>query len=107
MPGTSATRVAAISPRLITAVHPCSSALLAAAATELAARTGDMWEDDLTFAMERVREALETLGELFAEDGAMNDMQETDAAAGNCHKAAWSMRDAAREISAALAARAG
>lgn len=106
MPGTSSTRVAALSPRLITAVHPASSDLLAAAATELAARTGDMWEDDITFAMDRVRDALETLGELFAEDGAMNDMQETDAAGDICHKAGWSMRQAARELGEALATRA-
>jgi hypothetical protein len=105
------TSVAALNPRLITAVHPSASGLLAAAATELAGRTGEMWEEDVTFAMERVRDALETLGELFRENGAMNDMQEiggrgADAAAANCHKAGWSMRDAAREIDAALAARA-
>jgi hypothetical protein len=105
------TSVAALNPRLITAVHPSSSGLLAAAATELAARAGEMWEEDVTFAMERVRDALETLWELFREDGAMNDAQGTggrggDDAAANCHKAGWSMREAAREIGDALAARA-
>ena len=110
MPATATTSVAALNPRLITAVHPSSSALLAAAAAELAARAGEMWEDDVTFAMERVRDALDTLGELFAEDGAMNDRQyrgrgEDDAAA-SCHKAGWSMREAARELGEALATRA-
>lgn len=106
-----ATTVAALNPRLITAVHPGSSALLAAAAGELARRAGEMWEEDVTYAMERVRDALATLGELFAEDGAMNDMQDTggrgqDDAAANCRKAGWSMREAARELAGALAARA-
>jgi hypothetical protein len=106
-----ATAVAALSPRLVTAVHPSSSGLLAAAAGELARRTGEMREDDVTFVMERVRDALETLGELFGEQGAMHDMQYhggrgADDAAASCHKAGWSMREAAREIAAALAARA-
>jgi hypothetical protein len=111
VPGTSATRTAAINPRLIAAVHSSSSGLLSAAATELAARAGDMWEDDVTFAMERVRDALETLGELFRKDGAMNDAQyiggqgEDDAAA-KCNDAGWSMRAATRELGEALAARA-
>jgi hypothetical protein len=105
------TSVAALNPRLVTAVHPSSSGLLAAAATELAARTGDMWEDDVTFAMERVREALKTLGGLFREDGAMHEMQHhggrgEDDAAASCHKAGWSMLEAARELGEALAARA-
>ena len=82
----STTTVAALSPRLLTAVHPSSSGLLAAAADELARRTGEMWEDDVTFVMERGRGA--------------------DAAAASCHKAGWSMREAAREIAAALAVRA-
>ncbi len=68
-------------------------------------------EDDVTAAMERVRDALETLGGLFREDGAMNDSQYLggrgdDDAAASCHKAGWSMRAAAREIGDALAARA-
>jgi hypothetical protein len=111
MPGASKTSVAALNPRLITAVHPDSSALLAAAADALAARAGKMWEEDVTVAMERVAAALETLGELFREDGAMNEMQCTggrgeDDAAASCHKAGWSMREAARELAGALAARA-
>lgn len=111
MPAESRTSVAALNPRLITAVHPDSPAMLAAAAATLASRAGEMWEDDVTFAMERVRGALATLGELFAEDGAMNEAQyhggrgEDDAAA-SCRKAGWSMRDAARELGDALAARA-
>jgi hypothetical protein len=105
MPGASITSVAALNPRLITAVHPSSSGLLAAAATELAGRADEMWYDDVTFAMERVREALETLGGLFADGGAMNDMQETDGTADTCHKAGWSMRQAARELGEALATR--
>lgn len=105
------TTVAALSPRLITAVHPSSSALLTAAAAELAARTGGMWEEDVTAAMESVRDALETLGDLFCDDGAMNDAQYLggqgdDDAAADCRKAGWSMRGAAREIAEALAARA-
>lgn len=105
------TTVAALNPRLITAVHPDSSAMLAAAADTLASRADEMWEEDVTAAMERVRDALETLGELFCEDGAMHEAQyiggrgEDDAAA-NCHKAGWSMREAACEIAEALAARA-
>lgn len=111
MPGSSATSVAALNPRLITAVHPESCSLLAAAAAELAGRAGEMWEDDVTFAMERVREALETLGGLFGEDGAMHERQYhggrgEDAAAESCRKAGWSMREAARELAGALAARA-
>ena len=111
MPGESRTSVAALNPRLITAVHPGSSGLLAAAAAGLARRAGQMWEDDVTFAMERVREVLEALGGLFGEDGAMHEMQLTggrgeDDAAAQCRKAGWSMREAAREIAAALAARA-
>lgn len=108
MPGTS---VKAINPRLIAAVHHDSPALLAAAAAELAWRAGDMREEDVTAAMEHVRDALETLGELFRKDGAMNDNQYLggqgdDDAAGKCNDAGWTMRTAAREIGEALAARA-
>jgi hypothetical protein len=108
---TAASKIAALSPRLITAVHPSSSDLLAASAAELAGRAGDMWEDDVTYAMERVRDALQTLGALFAAGGQMNDNQYIggagdDDAMASCNKAGWSMRTAAREIGDALAARA-
>ena len=110
MPGTS---VKAINPRLIAAVHPDSPALLAAAATELAVRAGDemLWEDDVTAAMEHVRDALETLSALFRKDGPLNDAQYLggpgeDDAAGKCNDAGWTMRAAAREFGEALAARA-
>lgn len=113
MPGSS-TRVGALSPRLIAAVHPSSCDLLAASATELARRAGDMWEDDVTYAMTRVRDALEALGELFreGENGFMHEAQHTDDsaacddAAAASHKAGWEMRDAARHIDEALSARA-
>ena len=57
------------------------------------------------------RDALDTLGGLFREDGAMHEMQYTggrgaDDAAASCRKAGWSMREAARELGEALAARA-
>jgi len=103
----SATAAAALSPRLVIAAYPCSSGLLAAAADELARRTGEMWEDGGTLVTEHVRDALETLGE----HGAIHDMQYhggrgADAAAASCHKAGWPMRGAACHLADALAARA-
>lgn len=108
----AATSVAALNPRLIAIVHPSCSGLITAAVGELATRVDDMWEEDVTFAMERVREALEVLGGLFCEDGAMHEAQFTgvrreDDAAKSCHEAGWEMRAAARSIADALAARTG
>lgn len=106
----SATAAAALSPQLVIAAHPCSSGLLAAAADELARRTGEMREEDVTFAMECVRDALETPGVLSGEHGAIRGMQfhggrGADAAAASCHKAGWSMRGAVRHLADSLAAR--
>ena len=97
---------AALSPQLVIAAHPCSSGLLAAAADELARRTGEMREEDVTFAMECVRDALETSGE----HGAIRGMQYhggrgADAAAASCHKAGWSMGGVARHLADSPAAR--
>ena len=70
-----------------------------------------MREEDVTFAMERVRDVPETPGGLFREHGAMHEMQyaggrgEDDAAA-SCHKTGWPVLDAARHLAGALAARA-
>lgn len=67
--------------------------------------------DDVTFVMERVREAVETPGELSGQHGAIHDIQHhggrgADDDAASCRKAGWSMRDAARHLADALAARA-
>src|SRR6266581_137826 len=110
MPATATTSVAALNPRLITAVHPDPAALIAAAAAELGRRAGDMREEEVTAAMGSARDALDTLGGLFREDGAMHEMQYTggrgaDDAAASCRKAGWSMLGAARELGEALAAR--
>ena len=101
----SAIAAAALSPQLVIAAHPCSFGLLAAA-DELARRTGEMREEDVTFAMECVRDAPETSGE----HGAIRGMQYhggrgADAAAASCHKAGWSMGGAARHLADSLAAR--
>ena len=111
MPPTATTSAAALNPRLITAVRPGSCSLLAAAAAEVAGRAGEMREDDVTFAMERARDVPGTPGGLFAEDGAMNERQYhggrgEDNAAASCRKAGWPVREAARELGEALAARA-
>jgi hypothetical protein len=111
------TRTAAISPRLLAAVTPDPAALLAAAAAELAVRAGDemLGEDDVTAVMEQTRDALQTLSGLFRknyedENGPLHDAQYLgtpgeDDAAGKCNEAGWAMRDAARALTDALAAR--
>lgn len=105
-----AATVAALSPRLITAVHPDPAGLLRAAAAGLARRAEDLWEDDAEAAMEDLGAALEALGGLFLEDGAMHALQylgkrgDEDVMAA-CHKAGWEMREAAGPLAQALAAR--
>jgi len=70
-----------------------------------------MWEDGGTLVTEHVRDALETLGELSGEHGAIHDMQYhggrgADTAAASCHMVGWPMRGAACHLADALAARA-
>lgn len=103
VPG-STTTVAALNPRLIAAVHPRSSSLISAAAGELGRRAEDLREDDADGVMEQVRDALAVLGELFLEDGPINDIQHSDKAAQLCNTAGWAMQHAAAHITAALAA---
>lgn len=112
MPGETTTTVAALSPRLITAVHPDAPALLAASAAAAAARADDMTEDEVASAMRLTAAALETLGELFREDGSLYEAQlallgtteEGEESAKHCNSAGWDMRRAARSLTEALAA---
>lgn len=112
MSRTSTTTVAAISPRLIAAVHSDAPGLLAASATATADRADDMGDDEVVQAMRLVAAALETLGDLFLEDGSLYEAQladlgtteEGEASAKHCHSAGWDMRAASRSLAAALAA---